>query len=171
MLRILAVLLLLAQAGATRSLPAVDVKMADIQAAVKQEIATKTTDIQIRMVDTGTQNIGIAVVHREKGSGPNNAAIHDKVSEVYQVTEGGGTFVTGGELVSPQRRDNSSETVVQLSGPGIGGTGIKGGVTRRLVKGDIVVIPAGTPHWFSEIPDSITYTIVRVDPARVVKLK
>ena len=62
MLRTLAVLLLLAQAGASRSLPAVDVKLADIQAAVKQEIAGKTTDIQIRTVDAGGPHVGIAVV-------------------------------------------------------------------------------------------------------------
>src|SRR6267142_2194798 len=156
MLRILTVLLVLAQANATRSIPAVDVKAADIQ---------------IRMVDAGGHNVGIAVVHREKGAGPNNAAIHDKISEVYQITEGSGTFVTGGELVSPQRRENSSETVTQLSGPGIGGTGIKGGVSRRVVKGDMVIIPAGTSHGFSEIQESITYTVVRIDPGRVIKLK
>ena len=171
MFRFLAVMLVLVQANSTRSLPAVDVKAADIQATVKQEIATKTTDIPIRTVDAGGHHIGVAVVHREKGAGPNNAAIHDKVSEVYQITEGSGTFVTGGELVNPQRRENSSETVTQLSGPGIGGSGIKGGVSRRVAKGDMVIIPAGTSHGFSEIQESITYTVVRIDPARVIKLK
>ena len=171
MLRILAFLLLLAQAGATRSLPAVDVKLADIQAAVKQEIATNTADIQIRTVDAGGPHVGIAVVHREKGSGPQGAAIHDKVAEVYQVMEGSGTFVTGGELVNPQPREKGSDIVTQLSGPGTGGTGIKGGVSRRLVKGDMVVIPAGTPHWFSDIQETITYSVVRIDPGKLVKLK
>src|SRR5712691_4086922 len=88
MLKILAVLLVLAQANASRSLPAVDVKLSDIQAAVKQEIATKATDIPIRTVDAGGHNIGVAVIHRAKGAGPQGAAIHDKVSEVYQMIEG-----------------------------------------------------------------------------------
>jgi len=44
-------------------------------------------------------------------------------------------------------------------------------VSRRIAKGDMVIIPAGTPHWFSEVQESITYTVVRVDPGRVVKLK
>lgn len=171
MLKILAVLLVLAQGNASRSLPAVDVKQADIQAAIKQEIATKTTDIPIRTVDAGGHNVGVAVIHREKGSGPQGAAIHDKVSEVYQMIEGSGTFITGGELVNPQRRESGSETVTQVSGPGTGGTAIKGGVSRRLTKGDIVIIPAGTPHWFSEVQESITYTVVRIDPGRLVKLK
>ena len=171
MLRNLAVLLMLAQAGATRPLPAVDVKAVDIQAVVKQEIANKTTDVPIRTVDAGGHTVGIAVVHREKGSGPNGAAVHDKVSEVYQVIEGSGTFVTGGELVNPQRRESNSETVTQLSGPGVGGTGIKGGVSRRVTKGDMIIIPAGTPHWFSEVPESITYTVIRIDPSRLIKLK
>ena len=67
MFRILAVMLVLVQANSTRSLPAVDVKAADIQATVKQEIATKTTDIPIRTVDAGGHHIGVAVVHG-KGS-------------------------------------------------------------------------------------------------------
>ena len=171
MLRILAVLLVLAQAGPTRPLPAVDVKEADIQAAVKQEIASKTTDIPIRTADAGGHHVGIAVVHREKGAAPNGAAIHDKVSEVYQIIEGAGTFVTGGELVNPQRRESNSETVTQVSGPGTGGTAIKGGVSRLIAKGDMVIIPAGTPHWFSDVPGAITYTVIRIDPGRVIKLK
>ena len=85
--------------------------------------------------------------------------------------EGSGTFVTGGELVNPQRRESGSEIVTQVSGPGTGGTAIKGGVSRRLAKGDMVIIPAGTPHWFSEVQESITYTVVRIDPGRVIKLK
>ena len=85
--------------------------------------------------------------------------------------EGSGTFVTGGELVNPQPREKGSDIVTQLSGPGTGGTGIKGGVSRRLVKGDMVIIPAGTPHWFSDIQETITYSVVRIDPGKLVKLK
>jgi mannose-6-phosphate isomerase-like protein (cupin superfamily) len=110
-------------------------------------------------------------VHREKGSNLMAAAVHDKISEVYQVLEGSGTFVTGGKLVKPQRREANSETVTQLSGPGSSGTGIEGGVSRRLAKGDIVVIPAGTPHLFTEVQEPITYSIVRIDPSRAIALK
>src|SRR5947208_15195659 len=125
MARILAIVLLLAQAGTTKTLPATDVKAADIQATVKEEIAKNVTDIPIRTVDAGGHNVGIAVVHRGKGTNLMAAAVHDKISEVYQVLEGSGTFVTGGRLVNPQRREANSETVTQLSGPGSSGTGIQ----------------------------------------------
>src|SRR5947199_3865859 len=171
MFRSLLALLILFQAGATRSLPATDVKAADIQATVEREKSTNVTDIPIRTVDAGGHNVGIAVVHRGKGTNLTGMASHDKVSEVYYVVEGSGTFVTGGALVSPQKRDNSSDTVKQLSGPGSAGTGIRGGVSRRVAKGDMVVIPAGTPHGFTEVQQTITYTIVRIDPGRALALK
>ena len=98
MTRIFAILLLLAQASATKVLPATDVKASDIQATVKEEIAKKLTDVPIRTVDAGGHNVSIAVVHRDKGTNLTGMAAHDKVSEVYYVVEGAGTFVTGGTL-------------------------------------------------------------------------
>ncbi len=44
-------------------------------------------------------------------------------------------------------------------------------MTRKIKAGDVVVIPAGVPHWFSQIDGSITYVVVRVDPARVLAPK
>ena len=48
---------------------------------------------------------------------------------------------------------------------------MEGAVTREVVEGDIIVIPAGTPHYFSDIAESITYSIVRVDPNQILTLK
>jgi len=171
MTRIFAVLLLLAQASATKVLPATDVKASDIQAAVKEEIAKKLTDVPIRTVDAGGHNVSVAVVHRDKGTNLAGMAAHDKVSEVYYVVEGSGTFVTGGTLVKAQKRESSSDTVRQLSGPGYAGSGIQGGMSRRLSKGDMVIIPAGAPHGFTDVQETITYTIVRIDPGRLLALK
>ena len=84
---------------------------------------------------------------------------------------GSGTLVTGGTIVNPQRRTSTQEEVTQINGPGVSGDSIQGGVSRRITKGDMVIIPAGTPHWFSEIQETLTYTVVRVDPSRVVTLK
>src|SRR5207237_1397213 len=136
-----------------------------------EEIAKKLTDVPIRTVDAGGHNISVAVVHRDKGTNLTGMAAHDKVSEVYYVVEGSGTFVTGGALVKPQKRESSSDTVKQLSGPGYAGSGIQGGTSRRLSKGDMVIIPAGTPHGFTDVQETITYTIVRIDPARLLALK
>ena len=80
--------------------------------------------------------------------------------------EGSATLVTGGTLVNPQRRENA-----QLFGPGAGGAAIHGGVSRRIAKGDLVIIPAGTPHGMSEVQEDITVLVVKVDPGRVLSLK
>jgi len=152
-------------------LPATDISAAEVRATVERAVATKTTDIRIRTVDAGGHHVGVGVVHRPKGTKLAGGVFHDKVTEVYHVLEGSGTLVTGGTLINPQRREQTNDTVVQINGPGVSGTAIQGGVSRRISKGDVVIIPAGTPHWFPEIQESITYTVVRVDPSRVVTLK
>jgi len=93
--------------------------------------------------------------------------IHSEVTEVYTVLKGSGTMVTGGRLIYPRPRGSGSRARRPgTSGSGWSGTGMEGGVTRQVAEGDITIIPAGTPHSFSEIPESIVYTIVRIDPGR-----
>jgi len=157
----------------TNPIPATDVKSSDIQTVLKRVMVNLTapvSDTPVRTVDAGGHNIGIGVVYRPKGA-KGGSASHDKVSEVYQILDGSGTLVTGGTIVNPQRRTGGQEEVTQINGPGVSGTAIDGGVSRRITKGDMVIIPAGTPHWFSEVQEALTYTIVRIDPSRVVALK
>jgi mannose-6-phosphate isomerase-like protein (cupin superfamily) len=163
--------LLFLQGGSTAPLPATDVPSSVIQQTLREAIASHTTDTPIRTVNAGGHNVGIGVVQRPKGSNLRGGAVHNKVTEVYQVLEGSATLVTGGRLVNPQVRDNAASVVTQINGPGVSGTAIEGGVSRHIGKGDMVIIPAGTPHWFPEIQEDITYTVVRVDPERVVTLK
>src|SRR5580700_5219225 len=74
--------------------------------------------------------------------------------------------LAGGTLV------NARETASSLTiGPGWSGTGIQGGESRRVAAGDVVFIPAGTPHMFSRLDGTIRYLTYRVDPARVLGLK
>jgi glc operon protein GlcG len=79
--------------------------------------------------------------------------VHDKETDIMYVTEGTATLVTGGTMVGGA-----------VSKPGQWlGSDIKGGDTRHLVKGDVVVVPAGTPHWFKEVPASgVSYYVVKV---------
>jgi mannose-6-phosphate isomerase-like protein (cupin superfamily) len=168
---IVAAFVLLWQAGGGGPLPATDVSAGQIQTAVRAAIASHTIDTPLRTVDAGGHNVGIGVVHRAKGTNLTGSASHDKVTEVYQVLEGSGTLVTGGVLTNPQRRGADAREVGQINGPGVSGTGIDGGVRRQIAKGDMVIIPAGTPHWFPEVQEDLVYTVVRVDPARVVALK
>jgi mannose-6-phosphate isomerase-like protein (cupin superfamily) len=109
-------------------------------------------------------------VHRPAGARGGSAA-HDLVTEVYHVLEGAGTLVTGGRMLGAQRREAGAGVVVEINGPGYSGSAIEGGVSRRIERGDVVIIPAGTPHWWTEVEEALTYTVVRVDPQQVVKLR
>jgi quercetin dioxygenase-like cupin family protein len=53
----------------------------------------------------------------------------------------------------------------------MGSTGIEGGVSRRLSKGDVVIIPGGVPHGWASVEGDITYLIVRSDPSKKIPLK
>ena len=163
---ILVAVLVLAQASSA-SIPALDVTAADIQTTL--EIANGVTDTPIRTIDAGGHHVGVAIVHRGPVASVLAGTIHSEVTEVYTVLGGSGTLVTGGSLIDPQPREDTALRR-RVSGPGWTGNGMEGGVTRRIAEGDIIIIPAGTPHYFSEIPESITYTIVRIDPGRGLTL-
>ncbi len=109
--------------------------------------------------------MSIAIVSRGPAANVVAGTIHTEVTEVYTILEGSGTMVTGGQLIDPRPRGNAAAPRRPgTSGPSLTGTGVEGGVTRQVGEGDIIVIPAGTPHYFSEIPESLIYTIVRIDP-------
>ena len=144
----------------------------EIQAYVKRAIANQLTDQQIRQVDIGKANVGVAVVYRGKINNPNaNVAEHDLVSEVYHVIDGAATLVLGPDLVDMQRRPATETTVRLLNGPGNNARAIRNGVTHQLKAGDVVIIPAGTGHQFTRIDDHITYLMIRVDPDKVTPHK
>ena len=160
-------------AAAQQSPPATDVKADQIEATLRDQIVAfrPVVDTAIRTVDAGGHNVGVGLVYRQ-GPARGGSAAHDKVSEVYYILEGAGTLVTGGTLTEPNRREGGAAVVTGINGPGVSGTRIQGGVSRRIAKGDVVIIPAGAPHWWSEVEaPSITYIVIRVDPERVVALK
>ena len=145
----------------------------EIQAYIKKAITEKRTDQQARDVDIGKAHVGIGVVYRGKLDAPakDSVAEHDLVSEVYYIMEGTGTLVLGPDITNMQRRPATAETVRLFNGPGNNGTEIKNGKTLNLKAGDVVVIPAGTGHWFTKIDDHIQYVMVRIDPDKVTPLK
>ena len=169
MTNILAALLVLAQASSA-SIPAVVVSAADIQTTLIDAMASGVTDHPIRTIDAGGHHVGVAHVHRGPSANVVAGTIHSEVTEVYTVVGGSGTLVAGGRLIDPQPRENTALRRM-VSGPGWTGTGMEGGVTRQVAEGDIIIIPAGTPHYFSEVLESITYTIVRLDPGQGLTLK
>lgn len=74
------------------------------------------------------------------------AAVHQTEAELFYVIDGAATMVTGGTLVA-EKRTNAEN---------LSGTGIEGGTSRHVAKGDFMMVPENTPHWFSAIDGSIT---------------
>jgi mannose-6-phosphate isomerase-like protein (cupin superfamily) len=151
--------------------PATYINNEELQAYLTRAIANKLIDQQVRSVNVGKSNVAVALVHRTKITTPGEVAEHDFVSEVYHVIDGSATLVTGPELVDKKRRPADNDNVRFLNGPGNNAASIRNGVTHQLKAGDVVVIPAGTGHWFTKIDDHITYLMIRVDPDKVTPLK
>jgi mannose-6-phosphate isomerase-like protein (cupin superfamily) len=70
-----------------------------------------------------------------------NAAVHEREAEVFYVIDGNATMVTGGKLVKETRTNATNLT----------GSAIEGGDSRKVAKGDFIIVPENTPHWFSSI--------------------
>ena len=152
--------------------PGTYIANSEIQAYVKRGYANQLTDQQIRQVDIGKANVGVAVVTRGRMNNPNAVvAEHDLVSEVYHVIDGSATLVLGPDLVDKVRRPANETTVRLLNGPGNNAKAIRNGVAYQLSAGDVVVIPAGTGHQFTRIDDHSTSVMVRVDPDKVTPHK
>jgi mannose-6-phosphate isomerase-like protein (cupin superfamily) len=159
------------RAQTTNPTPGTYITLADVQATVNRSPqAGVNPQPNIRVVDAGGYNVAVGAIHRAQ-SPLGGAALHYKVSEIYHVIDGSGTLVTGGTMLNAKDRPADNESVKFEDGPGASGSGIQGGVSRRVEAGDVVIIPAGVPHWFSEIQGSITYVVVRVDPNRLLPLK
>ena len=168
----------------------------DIQAVLKYSADTKRTtpDNTIQVLDMGTYNLGVAVVHRGamggRGAGGGTAAApsnpqpacgeqsagatgpgglyHDDTAESYIITSGSATMITGGKIVNGRRSAPDSEVTKILNGPSCSGT-IVGGTTHDVKVGDIVIIPEGVPHGFTAIPDHVTYLSIRPDLKKVLQ--
>jgi mannose-6-phosphate isomerase-like protein (cupin superfamily) len=143
---------------------------AEIQATVKKTASSNVNDTQLRVVGINNEyNVAIGILHRantaEHGAG--GGLEHEYVTEVYQIVSGSGTFVTGGNLENPKEAPADGQLVKLLDGPTLQGGPVKGGVSRKVGPGDMIVIPPNTPHWFSEITsDQVVYTVVRIDPKK-----
>lgn len=173
-LGVLAVLLTLSQtlAWTQGSLPptsATDVTNAEILTILKMG----QTDQQVRVVDLGKYNIGVGILHRgptragASATAGVNGLSHNQITEVYYIVSGSATLVTGGTMVNPRTEPPDGATVKVLVGPSMSGP-FQNGQRRKVGPGDVVIIPAGVPHGFSEIEDHIDYLSVRVDPDHVL---
>lgn len=92
-------------------------------------------------------------VHTSRRIAPGQAEIHTTETDVIYVLDGEADFVTGGKAV------DAKETAPNE----LLGTHIEGGDTRKLTKGDVIIVPAGVPHWFKDIRGELHYYVVKVN--------
>ncbi len=118
--------------------------MATLKDAAKTAPAMHTAPVKL------ADHYRINVVRRTSAQG---AIAHPDGTEVHHIIEGTATFVSGG-------------TVVRAAGAAAGSATIAGGESRRVAKGDVILVPAGTPHWYKDLDGSITYLEVRFDLPR-----
>lgn len=91
------------------------------------------------------------MVHASRRDQPGSGELHTKDTDIIYVLEGTATFVTGGHLVEPHN----------IAADEIRAKEINGGEPHKLVKGDVIIVPAGTPHWFKEVAGPFLYYVVK----------
>ncbi len=139
-----------------------------------ETVATKFKggDHEVKIVDVGPYNVGVAVLWRgaQKPGGVLRGINHTKITEAYYVVSGEGTFITANDAgvtdIKPLAADN--ELVTTVVGPGGNAVITKVLDSIHVKTGDVVVIPPGIYHGFSEIPDHIEYVTVRPDTGKVL---
>jgi len=92
------------------------------------------------------------MVHASRREKPGQGEVHTRDTDIIYMLDGTTTFVTGGTLVDGK----------PIASDEIRGRAIDGGESRRLVKGDVVIVPNGTPHWFKEVTAPVLYYVVKV---------
>lgn len=94
-------------------------------------------------------NYKVLACHRES---PGIPEVHLKDTDVFYVLEGSATLVTGGTVVGGH----------PITSDEIRGKGIRGGKPYKLNRGDVIIIPKNTPHWFKEVPEPFYYFAVKI---------
>ena len=112
----------------------------------KVAVALSKAGPLVGLEGTGTYN-----VHISRRVKPGPAEAHVKDTDFFYILQGSATVIAGGTMVG------GKETKPGL----IVGSDIQGGQTYHLSKGDVMVIPAGIPHWFKEVPTTIDYYVVQ----------
>ena len=92
------------------------------------------------------------MVHTSRRDNPGQAEIHTLDTDIIYVMEGTATFVTGGTAVDAK----------EIGPNEIRGSRIEGGDTRQLSKGEVIVVPNNTPHWFKEVGGAFLYYTIKV---------
>jgi len=92
------------------------------------------------------------MVHASHRDAAGMAEVHELDADIIYVLDGTATFVTGG----------TAENLKPTAANELRGSGIRGGETRRIAKGDVLIVPKGTPHWFQQVSSPFNYYVVKV---------
>jgi cupin len=99
--------------------------------------------------------VGDYKIHASRREAPGLAEIHTRDTDIAYVLQGSATLVTGGFAID----------VKKIGPEELRGSGIRGGQTRQLNVGDVVVIPNGTPHSFKYVTSPFLYYVIKVRQA------
>jgi mannose-6-phosphate isomerase-like protein (cupin superfamily) len=96
---------------------------------------------------------GLIVLAQRRGAG--EVEVHENTNHVFIIVEGEATLVTGGTM---EEAKNTAPGQIRAKS-------VQGGQTFHLTKGDVITIPAKTPHWFKDVPTkTIAYYAVNLEP-------
>lgn len=126
------------------------------QAADQSDEVTYIDDEQVQAAFARGATLfeqGSLKVNASRRDAPGEAEVHLRDTDVFYILDGDATLVTGGDL----------QSAYPASTDEIRGSGITGGTERRLQKGDVLAIGAGTPHWFKSVGRPVTYYVVKSD--------
>ena len=155
--------------GYRYDLPATLITAEQIAEHQERMVAVEETDVAITMVPAGGRSsdhqVGVSMVIRYDGQVNQYYAVHDDVAEVYYVLEGRGRMKLGGTITDWARRPVSIE-----NGRGSRGTTAVGSEDVTIKAGDMLIIPAGTPHKWDFAEEFTSYVVVRMDPEGVAPL-
>lgn len=146
----------LALSGVPLGAQGVGITADSIASARALSAANNTVDRLLQGVEVPGGKVALAALRRVRPE--TNGLIHSNVTEIYYITQGSGTLVTGGTLAETRPTDLANV----WAGPSISGTH-SGGETRRVGPGDVLVVPAGTAHRFSELDGVIEYLVFRFE--------
>ena len=145
----------------------------NLEAVAAAAPGDRVSDQPVVHVESAEGRLGVGVVHRPTiaAGSPVQGIQHHKQSEVYRVMSGAGILVTSATMSESVALAADGYVVKNLTGPS--DTGVIDVIenSQPIATGDIVIIPAGVAHGFSEISEPITYMVLRIDPERLVELK
>ena len=126
-------------AAAPAAQPKLFASASDVAAMIAKAKAERKPD----QANFGQQIVGLAPYSEglEYRAIVGPAAVHETEAEAFYVIDGGATMVTGGTLKDEKRTNPTN----------LSGTGIEGGTSRHVAKGDFIIVPEKTAHWFSAI--------------------